>query len=289
LPLRVGDDNRVLTFEAYGSHYFRADDNTTQVSPVYRRAPNYFEKVFILGFDDEAYVSAETSVVHIGPNARSFVIADLPAVDKPVTGGLVLGWDGAVLGCCGERSMATAAGLGYTCWPLDREEQPIPTEPRSVLSAAFPFLNLVAWSDDLIEEVFTHSSMGRYRSGAPFNAGMKPLANVGDNAAKLELYKSMREAGLPHPQWSSVMQSLQSNTSFAAVAWKCGYARSLIVGSGVVMQKDAKAYADLTEAVLGAAALMEQPSTVTQLCRAMGILYQAPRLDLERSRSIAGL
>jgi len=259
-------------------------------SPVYRRTAVNFEKVFVVGYDTDAYMSSDTGVLHVGPNARSFIIGAIPGVDKPVVGGLVMGFDGAVLGVCGSLSATTAAGLGYVCWPLPNLEAKPALDVRGLLAVKFPFLNLAAWEDGLLEEVFVHSSFGRYRDVHKlFNAGNKPLANVGDNAAKIELYDGMRQAAVPHAQWSGFMQTLQSNVAFAKIAWKFGLAECMVVGHGAVFPHDSKAYADLVEALLGAAFLVERRSVFRQLCDALGILHtdphEKPRVEVSGWRS----
>lgn len=274
LPLRFGVDRKAYVFETsdVGTVYRVKLDRPAKHTPVFRRRPEVFEKVFIVGTDSEEYLSCETSVQHVGPNARSFVIGDIPGADKPMLGGLVVARDGAVLGMCGPRSATTQIGLGYVCWPLPEEKVVSGMDVRTMLSRRFPFLNLQAWSDNLIEEVFTHSSAGKYRDGRLFNTGCKPLANVGDNAAKAELYASLREKGLPHSRWSMVMQQCQSNATFATAAWDNGYAEYLIAGLGATFMPSSKAYADLTEALLGAAYMVERRGVFRQLCKVLGVL-----------------
>lgn len=259
-----------------GSGYYKTPTMPGPSVPLYRREASFFERVFVVGRDDDSYMTMETQVVHVGPDSRTFVLADIPGINKPVQGGLVLAVrDCAVLGVCGARSASTSVGLGYKCWALRRDAPVRTNDPRTVLATAFPFLNLAAWPDDLVEEVFTHASASKYRdSGRLFNAGMKPLANVGDNIAKACLYASLRTSGVPHAQWATVMQSLQSNAIFAKKAWEFGFANSVIVGPGVSLQKDSKAYADLTEALIGAAHLVERPEVVAQLCSDLSIVYK---------------
>lgn len=274
LPLRFGPEKAAYVMETaeVGALYKTATDKAG-VAPVFRRKPQNHERVFVVGFDTDAYLSMDTHVMHVGPNSRSFVIGSLPGADKPLQGGLVMGLDGAVMGVCGRLSATTAVGLGHVCWPLPDVEVKAAVSAREVLASKFPFLNLAAWPDSLLEEVFTHSSVGNYRYGGIYNAGNKPLANIGDNAAKAELYESMRVAGIPHSTWSLRMQALQSNATFARLAWEKGYAECLKVGLGASFAPESKVYADLTEALLGAAYLVERREVFVELCATMGVLH----------------
>jgi hypothetical protein len=275
MPLRFRKEReaKVLsTVDGSGKVFFCEDAEVGRSSPSYRRKPNMFESVFVAGFDDEPYLSPETKVQHIGPNGAYFVLSDLPGVDKPVLGGLVMGWDGAVLGVCGNRSLATQAGVGYLCYPLPEVKHKVVEEPGDVIAGLYPFLNVEAWPPGLLEEVLYHSSMGAYPDGRVFNAGCKPLAAVGDAAARAELCRLLRELQVPHSDWQQRMAEFQSNKPLAAVAWKQGLARCIRVAPGSRLQKDSKSYADMVEALLGAVYLAEDAAVFRALCIAMGVV-----------------
>lgn len=278
LPLRLGSDKKALTFESVdgGLLYRTANVFPGLGTPIYRRAPRYFEKVYVVGFDASSpYFSVETTVAHVGVNSRSFILADMVGVELPLTGGLVIGKDGAVLGLCGVQSMTTVVGSGFLCYVVPAVEGSGPVDIAKVLTHRFPFLNLAAWGPDLFEEIVVHASVGSYASGVTFNAGCRPLANVGDNAAKAALYSVLRARRVPHPKWSGVMQDLQSNANYAEVAWRSGFAQCLKVGPGVELPRGSRAYADMVEAVLGAAYLIEMPHVFVELCLAMGVIPAA--------------
>jgi len=279
-PLRFGLGRVAYQMETAEPGLFRTLVKAGGTSPVFRRSAVNFERVFVVGCDSEPYLSSGTTVTHVGPNGRSFVIGAIPGVDKPMQGGLVMGYDGAVLGVCGQLSATTATGLGYVCRPLPDVEASGGRDSSATLAICFPFLNMAAWPAHLLEEVFTHSSVGSYKSGRVFNAGNKPLACIGDNAAKAELYDALRQSAVPHPEWSLRMQALQSNAAFARVAWKVGFADCLQLGPGASMMPESKAYADLTEAVLGAAYIVERRGVFKQLCAEMGVLPGLPSRDL---------
>jgi len=278
-PLRLGPERRALVFEGTGVRGLYKTKNVFAdlSTPFYVRPPRYFEKVFVIGYDEvDVYFSSETTVIHIGLNSASFVLSDVPGREKPLCGGLVMGWDGAVLGMCGDLSATTSAGLGLQCRAMPERKVTLVNDPVERLNTKFPFLNVASWDSALVEEVFTHVSVGKYKDASkPFNAGSRPLANLGDNVAKLLLYSGLRDAAFPHSQWSIVMQRLQSNSKFADVAWEMGFADCLVVGPGVDLPRSSKAYADLTEALIGAVHLMERPEVVLTFCKSLGILYDS--------------
>jgi len=275
MPLRFRKEREVkvmATVDDRGRMFSCEDAEVGRSSPSYRRKPNMFENVFVVGFDDEPYLSPETKVQHIGPNGAYFILNDLPDVDKPVLGGLVMGWDGAVLGVCGQRSLATQAGVGYLCYPLPEVKHKVVEDPVDVIAGLYPFLNVDAWPPGLLEEVLYHSSMGAYPDGRVFNAGCKPLAAVGDAAARAELCRLLRDFQVPHAEWAHQIAEYQSNKPLAVVAWKQGLARCIRVAPGARLQKDSKSYADMVEALLGAVYLAEDVSVFRALCSAMGVV-----------------
>jgi len=144
--------------------------------------------------------------------------------------------------------------------------------PVAFLQSRFPMLHVYAWSKDILESVFTHISVQRYRSGRPFNGGNLPLANIGDDAAKICLWEALDDARVPHPRWQMILQSLQTNEVFSRLAQDFGYAEYLEVGHGVVLPTTSKAYADLTEALIGAVHQEENRDVLRSFCRALGVL-----------------
>jgi len=129
------------------------------------------------------------------------------------------------------------------------------------------------WPKELLEELCTHTSVGAYENGRFFNAGNKPLANIGDDVAKTALWQSLRRVKLPHAEWQMVMQQLQSNAAMCKRAEEFGLDKYVHLGSGIQVTGVSKCHADILEALIGATFLTESWDTVLELCRVLQLVY----------------
>jgi len=243
--------------------------------PLVYRNPTYYEKVVLVGRDSMApYFSEELTVLSIGVSYRNFCLSGLrKQPDLPLTGAVVIALsDAAVLGQFCRPEATSGLGLVNYCLPLRPELAVSQESPVALLKKMFPILNPSAWSEEVVEEVFTHSSRQVYQSGRTMNAGLAPLAIIGDNAAKVALYSRLRDLGVPYSLWQRQMQTYQSNSAFAELAWKFGYAKFMQTGGGVTFPTNSKAYADLTEALLAGVYLSEKGEVFEKFCELLGVI-----------------
>jgi len=277
VAVKIGEERISAVFEQSGvsGQYTAKCEVAETTTPVVYRNPEHYEKVVVVGRDSLGpYFSEEVTVVSIGVSHRNFVLSEVNAAELPFAGGIVMALsDAAVLGQYVRSNVTVGVGLGAYCLPLRPDKRVMaPHNLVASLQAMFPMLHVSLWPPELVEEVFTHSSRQRYDSNELFNAGNAPLANIGDNAAKAALYAAFRVSHVPHSRWQMEMQRLQSNASLAELAWRFGYAKLLRTGLGTVLQASSKAYADLTEALIGAVSLQETQDTFNSFCEMLGVV-----------------
>jgi len=237
--------------------------------------------VFVIGVDAEGtyYSNVKAKVLHVGLSAKSFTISsvDVPGA-SPLVGGLVVATsDAAVLGQYVAHHTSHALGEGGLCvaFPVvGKAGSPRLDTPEAVVSRVFPMLNPGAWPDGMLEEVFTHSSCQEYSGGRQFNAGMLPLAYVGDSAMRLEAGVALREMGVPHARWQVIFQLDMTNAALAAKSEELGLHHHIKLGKGVKLQLGSKPHADVLEALCGAVYLCETTEVFGRFCRGIGLVRE---------------
>lgn len=282
-PLSLGRDGRPLVFEAVGDFRFRtlAGEIDTPGPMLYRK-PNYFEKVAIVGRDEQGpYYSPTSRVVHIGVGSKNFSLEGFPEDDTlPYVGGLVVALsDSAVIGQFVRRTVSESLGEVEFCVNVLAEHvtQSTPKvaaeiDHVEVIAKAFPMLSPGVWDAGLVREVFTHASAQRYPDSRFFNAGFSPIAYVGDSALKLAMGMQLRELAIPHSRWQTLIQRVQSNAALARVCVDRGLSSGLILGHGMGRPPEtSKIYADLLEALAGAVYLSETFETFCEFTQSIGI------------------
>jgi len=227
-------------------------------------------------------VSSVLQVTNVTVNMRSFAIQCDESFNVAATGAMVLAMsDASVLGLIVRSTASVAEGHVWHCLPMAKHLRASAVPALSVVQAArgalhksFPTFSLYGWPDDEITEAFTHSSVQVYPAFPHklFNAGNLPLAQIGDAYLKVALARSLRESGLPHSKWATVAQELHSNKNLSAKALSTGLAAAVVVGNGVTLPPDSKAYADLFEAIVGMAYLHDTNEIVDSFLLANGLL-----------------
>jgi len=254
-------------------------------TPLLRRAPSYYERVVVVGKDsDGPYYSEVTRVMHIGAGGANFSLETLDKdVELPYEGGLVMALsDAAVLGICVRQTSSPRLGVVEFCVPYPADSQSVTLDFRPVsdyLAKKYPMLHPSSWPVGVLEEVVTHSSCQTYvESGRPFNAGMAPLAFLGDMVLKLRYGEKARDAAVPMSLWASVIQSTQSDSALAAYAKLGGFDAFVRFGGATgPLPEGSRVYAEAVAALVGAVYLYEAQETtemfVDSLLSALGVVY----------------
>jgi len=249
----------------------------TSALPMARMA-ELGEEVVVLGLDgDGGYVSKRVRVASLLPGARGCTLEDFSS-DVPMGGGLVLALRDCVpVAVYSHRQMTAISGSGIVCYAVPQrasnEEVPDPTE---FLAEKFPFMDVRSWPCSVMEEVFSHSSIPFRSDGRPSDGGPRKLAFVGDAMMRVALGLALRAQDTPGAEWNREVQHRQNNGQLATQAWSSGLAKYLRVGHGTELPHDSKAYADVVEALVGAASIHEPKDNVWRLCLALDVIPCLP-------------
>jgi len=194
----------------------------------------------------------------------------------PLFGGLVVAEsDGAVLGQYVRHHSTPMLGEGGMCvslYDMVRPDSGGLETVESVLSRTFPMLHVGTWSPQLLEEIFSHSSLQHYDDGRDFNVGNQPLAYVGDAAMKLAFGLRARELGIPHAHWQMYIQRTHTNPYLVGQFERMGLDRYIKVGAGASIPKGSKVKANTYEALVGAVYTAETFETFVSFCEACGFI-----------------
>lgn len=278
LPLTISGSEVPLTWSSistgvYGAHV----PGLSHSSPPFIRRPNVIEKVFIVGWDDSPYIAGESAVAFVGLDAKSFVIRkfDTKAV---AVGGLVIGWDGAVLGVVAHDSDTTQIGSGVRCWPLPVYAEKEMMLPDKIVEAAFPVLSPVAWPAGLLEEVCTHvtSTEGNCDGVRRNNAA---LTLIGRTFIQYNLDKSLRDANIPVNAWSDYHDTILSVDKVSTLVDRYGLRSLIKTGSSMTMALRPIDYADLIFSLVGAASLVESETVMMVLLERMKFTFNSSLED----------
>jgi hypothetical protein len=277
-PLSPGKGETPLVFERVGPLFEAPFPGGSGLGPAHWRRPNYGERVFVVGVDDEGpyYSHTAARVVHVGVSAKFFQVVGLDE-DRalPLVGGLVVAEsDAAVLGhYAGARFSAAHGQVGqceaYQTAPL---VQGVPIAAEEALMEVFPFLRPKSWAAGLAEECLVHSSAQAYPDGRAFNSGFTPLAGIGDAALATVAKVRMREQQVPTALWQSYLKEDQSNAAMVRKSESLGLVRLLRAGVGFDLKAGSKVAADLLEAVAGGVYLSEASSVFETFAEAIGAL-----------------
>jgi hypothetical protein len=277
-PLAPGKGEAPLVFERVGAVHETEFVRERGIGPAHWRRPNYGERVFVVGADEEGpyYSHTAARVVHVGASAKFFQVVGLDE-DRalPLLGGLVVAEaDAAVLGYYAGARFSAAHGQVGQCEAYRAAASSAAREgpPEEALLKVFPFLRPRSWTAGVAEECLVHASAQAYQDGRAFNSGFTPLANIGDAALAAAAKVRLREQGVPTALWQTYLKADQSNAVMAKKAEELGLTKLMRVGVGFEYKSGSKVAADLLEAVAGAVYLCETSSVFLTFAETVGAL-----------------
>jgi len=286
LTAREGKSSLPIVFdradrERYVSRSGLAVGAVQRTSVSFTRSVELNERVFVLSRDAEGpYLSASRRVEHVGASGDIFHVRDFGFSQLPFEGGVVIAErDGAVVGQFVSRVDGSGAQVDVkraSCYgvPVNLRvaTNPMVDSVRRVtegIEVKFPFLNALTWSPTVVYDVFTHGSV-RTTGNA-----MERYAAVGLAAARVQSLRSMNNVGLAHKEWNDVWKVMQSNTRLIDVCHDVGLAQLLIAAPHTHVGRSSRVYADLLAAFLGLIVEFEPGDTFVEVCKVLGLLYDA--------------
>jgi len=278
-PLSVGPGNQPLVFSEPSGFWYSASCQGLPSAAVVRK-PNYYERTVVIGRDAEGpYYSSVARVIHVGVAAKNFSIEGLEGdTELPFEGGLVMSLvDGAVLGALVKQSESASFGVVEFCVSIPTpslSEDGDHVRRVDAIRKAFPALRPEAWSSGIVEEVFTHGSVGTYSvPSKKFNDGVKPLAFIGSAAVNSGFGSRARVVSFPFEKWQPELNRVTGSRHLASLSSRLGLDVLMEFGPSVTPSPPGAAvYADVLLAVVGAAKLYEVESVFEEL---LDVLFSA--------------
>lgn len=235
------------------------------------RDPQLHEKVVVVGVGpDGHFMTHETLIRQVGVGARTFSLSATERNVYPLTGGLVMSvQDGAALGMFVRDATNPALGKLSLCVGFPKVTSK-PVDVMETLQKAFPMLRPDVWDSAMLSTALRHPSA--VQVGGSLLESNQGLALLGDSGIRYKLYQSLFGSDIPAKYWTDYFKELQNNERLAELANELNLAPLLEAQQGLSFKSNAKAYADMMEALLGVILLHEEDETVDNVLAVLGLV-----------------
>lgn len=270
----VGKSDRLCEFVPHTGMYSVCDtsDEIADLSPVLTRQPENYERVVIVGSDQEGlFLTNETVVRQVAVGKKNFMVESTDGNVFSLTGAVVIAMqDGAVLGQFVNSKSSVAVGKLSLCCTVLRSSRVESVDVVVELKRLFPILNPAAWEDGIVDQIVTHPSLQKEFS-------MTSLARVGDAVSRTYLMRNLWRVGHKGTA-QDLVEKYQSNVALAEVAWQTGLAKLIKLQEGIVPSASSKVYADLVEAMIGAVWVCETSEVFELFLDGIGVVPEVAKL-----------